>query len=193
MNSLSIENKLINQGIRLFSPTQLASILGVTKTAARFFLNRHQKDLILKLRNNLYTLKRSPTSRALIANKLYSPSYLSLEFALAYHHLIPETVYALTSVTPKATRQFQVEHQTYQYSRIRKSLYWGYRADSYEGEVVWMAEPEKALLDYLYFMDLKMKPQRDRWNLTGLSRQKLRRYAKSFHRPGVLQALEALL
>ena len=34
-----------------------------------------------------------------IANKIHSPSYVSFEMALSYYHLIPESVYVITSAS----------------------------------------------------------------------------------------------
>ena len=42
----------------------------------------------------------------MVANKIYSPSYISLETALSYYGLIPESVYALTSVSTRKTISF---------------------------------------------------------------------------------------
>ena len=46
-------------------------------------------------------LYETDTKRAgyLFAESIYSPSYLSFDFALSFHGLIPETVYSYTSAT----------------------------------------------------------------------------------------------
>lgn len=41
----------------------------------------------------------------LLANAIYGPSYLSFEFALSYHGLIPEAVYTFTSATFKKRKE----------------------------------------------------------------------------------------
>lgn len=44
----------------------------------------------------------------LLANAIYGPSYLSFEFALSYHGLIPEAVYTYTSATFKKKKSIQI-------------------------------------------------------------------------------------
>lgn len=42
-----------------------------------------------------------------LANKLYEPSYISLESALRFYNSIPETVYSISSVTSRKTTSFK--------------------------------------------------------------------------------------
>lgn len=53
---------------------------------------------IIKLTRNLYETDKT-TSGYLVANAIYSPSYLSFDYALAYHRLIPESIYVYTCAT----------------------------------------------------------------------------------------------
>src|SRR5512136_2109085 len=63
---------------------------------------------IVRIKKGLYVFgngyRRYPYSKELLANLVYGPSYVSLDYALAYHGLIPERVEALTSVTPNRSR-----------------------------------------------------------------------------------------
>jgi predicted transcriptional regulator of viral defense system len=40
----------------------------------------------------------------MVANKIYEPSYVSLESALAYYEIIPETVFGVTSISSRKTK-----------------------------------------------------------------------------------------
>ena len=42
-----------------------------------------------------------------IANKIYNPSYISLEYALYEYELIPETVNVITSITTRKIARFK--------------------------------------------------------------------------------------
>ncbi|PJC15132.1 MAG: hypothetical protein CO066_05120 [Comamonadaceae bacterium CG_4_9_14_0_8_um_filter_60_18] len=68
------------------------------------------KGILVQLRRGLYVLgpeQRSvPLSLPLVANVLFGPSYVSLDFALAWHGLIPESVVEVSSVTPLRARQY---------------------------------------------------------------------------------------
>ena len=85
-----------------------------------------------------------------IANRIYSPSYISLEMALSYYHLIPESVYGLTSATSRKTMVFETELSDFIYHTVRPRLLFGYKLVNYSGKKFKIAEPEKALLDYFY-------------------------------------------
>ena len=92
-----------------------------------------------------------------LAYLLYQPSYISLELALSYYGLIPEVVQTVTSITPKTTRRFQNIKGKFIYRNIKKELYWGYDIVSLgnNGKFL-LAQPEKALLDYLYLNKSKI-------------------------------------
>lgn len=86
----------------------------------------------------------------LMANKIYSPSYISMEMALAHYHLIPESVYGITSVSSRKTNHFVTSFGEFFYHHIKPQLLFGYRLLDYRGHNYKIAEPEKAILDYLY-------------------------------------------
>jgi len=83
----------------------------------------------------------------LIANRIYSPSYISLESALAYYHLIPESIYAVTSISTRRTYEFETPLSRFVYRSLKRTAFVGY--DIAPGKVR-MAFMEKALLDYFY-------------------------------------------
>lgn len=120
---------------------------------------------------------------------IYSPSYISMEFALNYYGLIPEIVYAKTSITTKTTRNFYNDFGIFIYRHIKPELFFGYiPIETLTGKYL-LAEPEKALLDYLYFNLGKLKDRGDieelRINYFELNkiidRKKLNLYLKEFN------------
>lgn len=84
------------------------------------------------------------------ANKIYAPSYVSLEMALKHYGLIPEEIFQITSVGTKKTTNFETSVGNFSYSQIKPSLYFGYRLIDFGQQKILIAEPEKAILDYLY-------------------------------------------
>ena len=93
------------------------------------------------------------TAGYLLAGSIYGPSYLSLEFALAYHGMIPEAVYTFTSVTydKKKKKSYETPFGLFTYRDIQKEAYpFGIMLVK-EGEYTFqIATPEKALCDKLY-------------------------------------------
>lgn len=83
----------------------------------------------------------------IIANKMYRPCYVSFESALAFYHLIPETVYGIISATSRRTYVFQTELGTFSYKTVKPEFLFGY---SVLENGVRMATPEKALIDFFY-------------------------------------------
>jgi predicted transcriptional regulator of viral defense system len=84
------------------------------------------------------------------ANRIYSPSYISLERALKFYGLIPEEIFQVTSVATRKTASFETSVGNFSYRRIKPSLFWGYRLVDFGKQKILLADPEKALLDYFY-------------------------------------------
>jgi predicted transcriptional regulator of viral defense system len=85
-----------------------------------------------------------------IANRIHRPSYVSLEAALSYYHLIPESVYAVTSVTSRRPGHYKTPQADFIYRTIKPALFFGYDLVEHLGKRWLIACMEKALLDYFY-------------------------------------------
>lgn len=186
LQNIEVEATLKALGLTVFSPREFQGVFRVpTKSVSMFLLNNVKNGLFIKLRNNLYTLKDSHHDYSLIANTLYQPSYVSLATALSYYHIIPEVVYATTSITTKATREFTTPIGNFIYQHIKTEAFTGYRLQVIDRYKVLFAEPEKALADYLYFVSLKMISLNDRLKLRTINKSKLLKYARLFKRPNM--------
>lgn len=111
------------------------------------------KEYVVSLRKGLYCFADYPRNEAFIyyvSNKVYHPSYISLVSALAYYNLIPEAVYLVTSISTRKTKFFNTPVCNFEYKNVRKTLFFGYNLIIMEELTIKMAEPEKALLDYIY-------------------------------------------
>jgi len=127
-------------------------------------ISKLNKDgYIQKIKNGLYVFsnKKELIPEEHLAFKIYEPSYISLEWALHYYGLIPEMVYNVTSISTKATRKFKNDFGIFIYRNIKKELFWGYKKEEKNGQVYLIAEPEKALLDYIYFNLSRIKNDAD--------------------------------
>ncbi len=112
-----------------------------------------RKEAIIRVKKGIYVFgerySRRPFSREVLANMIFGPSYLSLDFALHYHGLIPERVEALTSVTCCRSRRFSTPVGLFIYRRIPMRAY-QIGIDQVElegGRSFLIAIPEKALAD----------------------------------------------
>lgn len=109
---------------------------------------------LIKLRNGFYSFPEYMNvsgSQMYIANRIYKPSYISLHTALSFYGIIPEGVLNITSITTLKTAEFKNHFGTFSYKTIQPRLLFGYRQTSYLRDMTFLlAEPEKAILDFLY-------------------------------------------
>lgn len=111
------------------------------------------KGDIVRVKKGLYilgeSLRRHPFCRELIANLIYGPSYVSLEYALHYHGLTPERVETITSVTCGRSRNFTTAAGVFAYHKIPLAAFrTGMdRIELADGRSFLIAIPEKALAD----------------------------------------------
>jgi len=89
----------------------------------------------------------------LLAGSIYGPSYISFEYALGYYGMIPEAVYTVTcaSFEKKKKKRFDTAFGAFTYRDVPSEAFpLGIRLIQ-EGDYYYrIAEPEKALCDYLY-------------------------------------------
>ncbi|TAK75735.1 MAG: hypothetical protein EPO11_05110 [Gammaproteobacteria bacterium] len=100
-----------------------------------------------------------PYSHEILANLIYGPSAVSLQYALAYYGLIPERVITVTSITNKRNKSFStpVGGFTYHYlSPIKYPVGIELMRPSKNNHFL-MASPEKALCDHIYLTDKSIK------------------------------------
>ena len=111
------------------------------------------KGYLIKLVNKCYAfadIKMTETKAFRVSNVLYHPSYISLESALSHYHLIPEGVYSHQAISTRKTMTYTTELGTFNYRTVKPDLFFGYTILREDELPVLLAEPEKALLDYLY-------------------------------------------
>ncbi|MEQ1747762.1 MAG: hypothetical protein ABMA02_20210, partial [Saprospiraceae bacterium] len=102
---------------------------------------------------------RSLADLYFVSNKIYAPSYISLESALAHYGWIPEGVFLVMAITTLKTANFDTIAGHFQYASVKPSLFFGYKILTENGRGIKMAEPEKALLDFLYFHPELREPE----------------------------------
>lgn len=114
-----------------------------------------KKGLVIRIKRDLYVVSKKvhhlELSRELIANHLYSPSYVSLESALAYHGLIPERVFSLRSVSLKTYKKYETPLGVFEYIKVPDRYFQvGIHQEIVnEAYCFLIASPEKALCDLI--------------------------------------------
>jgi len=135
---------------------------------------------------------RSTPHPFVVANQLVPTSYISLEMVLGYYSLIPEYVAVITSVTMGLPLETENRYGRFIYQQMDTDYFFGIEhrliADD---QYTYMAYPEKALLDLLYFR-LYLQPKQNPTafieslrlqNLEQLNLERLQRFAAHFQAP----------
>ncbi len=110
---------------------------------------------IIRIKKGLYCFGEAHRRRALslehIANLIYGPSYVSLEYAMSYYGMIPERVHTVTSVTSKRSRRFDTPLGEFSYRMLSGARYaTGETIESTAKSPFLIATPEKALIDKVW-------------------------------------------
>lgn len=134
-----------------------------------------------------------------IATTVVHPSYLSLEWALQYYDMIPESVPNPTCMTTDRAVQFTAQSRLFIYHHIQPALFVGYVEEEYEGRKIMVASAEKALLDKLYLY-LKRNGFSLEWlrelrlqNLARFDREKFKSFSQNMKLKGFPKAIESTL
>jgi len=181
VNQTIFAAKIKDKKLFIFSAIDIRALFGVSVVATAGLLHRYKKKgFIVQLKRGLYVFPDALPPDVYVANKLYSPSYISLEFALSYHGIIPETVYEITSVTTKTTRQFKALGKIFSYRKIKRVAYTGYNAEK-QGEIsFYIADAEKAFVDANYLRLINRQKPISRFNKEKVNVAKALRYARLF-------------
>lgn len=111
---------------------------------------------VIRVHRGLYCLAdkylREKPNPLLFAQRIYGPSYISLEMALSLHHWIPEAVYTITNTSVDRSREFDTPLGHFSYTRVPQKTF--YEAVTHvkaaTGNSYLLATPLKALADYVY-------------------------------------------
>lgn len=189
-----------------FEPFRVFSTQDIRKWDSSFDTRRliewQQKGYIQRIINRWYTFTQPITQEDLliISNRIYSPSYISLQWALSYYRLIPEGVYTVTAITSLKTQEFTTTVGTFSYRHVKPSLMFGYQLMTFKGMTYKLAEPEKLVLDYLYLNASIDSPE----DLDGLrlnaselksllDRKKLRSYLALYRNSALQKRVDVLI
>jgi predicted transcriptional regulator of viral defense system len=181
MKLLDIQERLKKAGLQVFTTAEFKRVTGLSWIGTRKFLLRYTRlGLFWQLKRGYYAFREPTLHPWFVANKLYSPSYISLDSALSYYGVIPESIYAVTSVTTRITREYKACERLFLFHTIKKRAYTGCRPISIEGKTILVAELEKALADTLYFVHLGRRQLNERIIWQKISKKKLFYYLKAF-------------
>ena len=111
-----------------------------------------KKGELIPLKRGMYETD-STAPGFLMANAILGPSYISFDYALSYHSMIPERVITYTSATfgKNKKKEFMNSFGTFTYRDIPQEVFpYYYSRELYGNRPYLIASREKALCDQLY-------------------------------------------
>ena len=149
MTTLELRTRIPND---TFTAWELNALLSDYSNQAAKISSLLKKREIVRIRRGLYTftepLRREMLSAGALANQIYSPSYVSEDYALSFYGMIPETPAVVTSVAMGRSRRFTTEFGVFSYRYCRSRAYPVGVTTAGEGQNRFLiATPEKALFD----------------------------------------------
>lgn len=145
MKTLQILKKL--EKYPTFDIETFANTIDKDKTYAKMHLNRlKNKGIVKQIQRNVYTIQEDPL---VIASRIIWPSYISLWTAFRYHNLTEQMPNKISVITTrsKSCEKIQTMNTTIIFEKICPSWFFGFSKIRIQDFEVFMAEPEKALID----------------------------------------------
>lgn len=209
---LMLESRLASFGAVPFSHGALLPLLAEYRRPSDKIAEWLRQGVLIPLKRGLYVAgadwRKEPLSLPLVANRLYGPSCVSLEYALAWHGLIPEQVHEVTSVCVRRGRVMENAVGRFSYYSIPAELFpIGMQLEQHGNSIAFlMAGPEKALCDKVMltrhlhacsrssmreflFEDMRM----DHDALATIDLDIVDQYVAAGHKPRQMQALRRVL
>lgn len=150
-------NKLKKIKQLYFTYQDIAKILSISEDSARVLCARYVKQkYLIRLKRNFYLLKEkwdniTMDQRFELSNLLQVPSYISLMTALSFYEYTTQVQQKfIESVSLYRTFTKEVEGVIFNYCKIKDKYYFNF----IKKDNIFIASPEKALIDSLYLQYL---------------------------------------
>ena len=175
--------QLLDRGF--FTVSDLEKITGLSKGSLKVALSRlTAKKILIRVKRGIYQLSLSQIEPKKIANQLYYPSYLSFESALSSYGILSQVPFSQTFATVKKSKKMNLGNTEIEFTQLKKELFFGYILD----QGIYIAQPEKALLDTLYLVSRgKRTLNIDELDLKEINLKNLEEFAKKFPSYVILQ------
>lgn len=175
---LKIYEKLLDINKRYLTGREVARILNIKEKNRRVMLTRlTERKILRRLRRNLYEVTLKPSDILEVSNTIYHPSYLSFTYCLGRLGILNQIAYEIEFATPRKTKRIEMRGRSVVFRKIDKRLFFGYTLK----DNVFIAHPEKALLDTLYIKSKGLASiNEEELNLKSLSSDKFLKMSKEF-------------
>ncbi len=162
---------------------ELARKYGLSSTSLWKALSRQkERGLVDQVTHKVYVNKLAPDfSPHDFVSVLRPSSYVSLESALHYWGTSTQTPLALTCVTTGKPREYRNASFAITFRSISPRLFWGFIEKQTRYAEYKIAEPEKALLDWVYLsLQEGLTPALEEVDFKTIKKQRLVAYAEKY-------------
>lgn len=144
LNLYKIRDLALESRKRVYSIMELSKLINKPYNVAKVYANRL---VLAELATKIIQGKIAFTENDLIIGpQLLEPSYISYHFSLNFYRCIQQIPFKMTLITTQKSRQIS----EYTYKHVNPKLFFGYNREKYDGTYIFIAEPEKAVLDMIY-------------------------------------------
>lgn len=152
MNRLELLKKL--EKYVIFNLDTVKNIIQKDELYTKLSLHRLKRSgVIFQIERNKYTVHKNGF---LIASHILWPSYISLWSALRYHNLTEQIPHSVWVVSPanRAKRVVRYLDTEIIFVSAKPAYFFGFKKINYSGFEIFIAEPEKAVIDGLLLKKL---------------------------------------
>lgn len=173
MNRQQLEREVTSHNLSVFRMNDLRKLFPDDANIRVSVKRMVDGGMLIPVAKGIYTLKSELLDVEKLATRLYYPSYISFESALAKYGIINQGMYGLTLATTRHSKKLTLAGVECEYCRLKESLFTGYMLV----QGTYLASPQKACLDLLYLHSLgKRKVNISEWMMEGLDREELKKY-----------------
>lgn len=176
MNLYEIKELARRSGKAVYSTKQLSNLISKNKLSTAVYSSRLLKGKFAeKLQKGTISFT---DNNLIIATQLYEPAYVSLDSALLFHNLLTQVPKDIDCVTTINSKYFKLHNINYH--KITPKLFFGFKKYKLENSYAFIAEPEKAILDGLYYNKYSIDNLKE-W-LPKINYTKLKEYSRIYNK-----------
>ncbi|NPA76737.1 MAG: hypothetical protein GXN93_03210 [Candidatus Diapherotrites archaeon] len=179
---IALLQDMARQGGDFLTLQGLRQLTGLSEGAVRKAVARlEKKGFLLRVGPGLYANRFGHPTLEALAMIIGAPCYISFESALERYGILSQIPLVLTCASTSRSGLRQTPLGEVVFHRLHPRLFFGYRS---EDGILW-AEPEKALLDWIYLHRKRygMTPALDELTLDDVDWKRLREWSRLYPRP----------
>ncbi len=156
MNALQLLEEFKKSSKAVFTIKDIARIINKNKKYTSLLMLRLKKrGLILEIENGKYCLKDENILN--VSTSLVFPSYISFIAALSFYRATTQIPRVIEIVSPKSKNKIKYQGYTIQFIRFNKNRIFGYKKEYAYEKNMFIAEPEKLIIDCLLLNRTSLK------------------------------------